>query len=356
MTRSGPLSRLARRSVAAALYFSGTVRVLRRRRAGQPGALILRYHSIGGGPGLRDPLVVSERRFASHVRYLRRAHPVVPLDDVVSRLDLGQPLPPGAVAVTFDDGYRDNHDIALPILRRYECPATVFVVVESVQTGEPPWPQRLWGLLRAVETPGLRVAWASRRTGRRLVRRFDLRTADARTQTYRAIKAVAAELDGDDRAELFDRITRATGRDGHGGADGGPAMLDWDQVRALARQDVTIGSHTMTHPRVSLLDTARAEHELLESRVALESTLGVGISLFAYPFGTSIDFDPETRHAVVKAGYRGACTTIEGRVGPEADPLALPRLKARDEPVWMFAMRLLAAQRSSRLLAWITGP
>jgi peptidoglycan/xylan/chitin deacetylase (PgdA/CDA1 family) len=342
--------------MAAALYFSGAVWMLRRLRASQPGVLILRYHSIGGGAGLRDPLVVSERHFASHVRYLRRAHPIVPLEDVVSRLDLGQPLPRGAVAVTFDDGYRDNHDIALPILRHYQCPATVFVVVQSIETGEPPWPQRLWGLLRAVEAAELPVAWESQRTGRRLVRRFDLRTADARTTAYRAIKGLAAELDGDDRTDLLDRIAQVTSDDGRARSGAGPAMLDWDQVRALARHDITIGSHTMTHPRVSVLDVARAEHELLESRVALESTLGVGISLFAYPFGTPLDFDTETRHAIVKAGYRGACTTIEGLVGPDVDPLALPRLKARDEPVWMFAVRLLAAQRSSPLLAWITGP
>jgi hypothetical protein len=74
MTPSGPLFRLARRSMAAALHFSGAVRMLRRLRAGPPGVLILRYHSIDGGPGLRDSLVVSERHFASHVRYLRRAY------------------------------------------------------------------------------------------------------------------------------------------------------------------------------------------------------------------------------------------------------------------------------------------
>jgi hypothetical protein len=57
----------------------------------------------------------------------------------------------------------------------------------------------------------------------------------------------------------------------------------------------------------------------------------------------------------MKAGYRAACTTIEGRAGPNADPLALPRLKARDEPGWMFAVRLLAAERESRLLSWIVS-
>jgi peptidoglycan/xylan/chitin deacetylase (PgdA/CDA1 family) len=352
MTRPPRVSRLVQQLLAAALYFSGVVALFRRFGVRPPGLLILRYHSIGGAPCLRDPLVVSPRHFAGHVRYLHRTHAIVSMKDVIAFIGVGQPLPRGSVALTFDDGYRDNHDIALPILRHYCCPATVFVVVESARTGEPPWPQRLWESLRSASVPELRVAWEGARSGRRLDGRFDLRTPETRNATYRTIKLWAAELDDDDRAALLGWIAAANGKNGHA-RDSSSAMLDWDQVRGLARSDITIGSHTMTHPRVSSLDPERAAYELLQSRVTLESILGSEVSLFAYPFGTALDFDTATRQAVLKAGYRAACTTLEGRVGPDADLLALPRLKVRDEPVWMFAVRLLAAERRSGLLNWI---
>ena len=189
MTRPPRVSRLVQQLLAAALYFSGVVALFRSLGVRPPGLLILRYHSIGGAPCLRDPLVVSPRHFAGHVRYLHRTHAIVSMKDVIAFIEVGQPLPRGSMTPTYDDGYRDNHDIALPILRHYRCPATVFVVVGvAARTGEPPGPSRYWESLRSASVPELRVAWEGARSGRRLDGRFDLRTPETRNATYRTIK------------------------------------------------------------------------------------------------------------------------------------------------------------------------
>jgi peptidoglycan/xylan/chitin deacetylase (PgdA/CDA1 family) len=130
-------------------------------------------------------------------------------------------------------------------------------------------------------------------------------------------------------------------------------MLRWTHVRDLDRRGITIGSHTLTHPMLSALDHAQVERELVDSRARLEAVLGHPVRLFAYPFGKGTDFTEHVKRAVQKAGYAAACTTIDGGAGLEPDPFELRRVKIGNEPVWVFATRLLAAERGSRLLAWI---
>lgn len=85
---------------------------------------------------------------------------------------------------------------------------------------------------------------------------------------------------------------------------------------------IAIGSHTLTHPKLAILPCAEAEREIRESRRVLQDILGAPPTLFAYPYG---NFSEETVHLVGDAGFGGAVTVREGTVGPDADPLRLPR-------------------------------
>jgi peptidoglycan/xylan/chitin deacetylase (PgdA/CDA1 family) len=121
----------------------------------------------------------------------------------------------------------------------------------------------------------------------------------------------------------------------------GIPALTWGQLREMLRGPVSVGSHTLSHPRLTRLSAAACGEELLRSRERIEAETGVLTDLFCYPHG---DLDPEVRQAVGRAGYRVACATTPGAVGPTSDPLALPRtFVARDDTLTDFARKLSGA-------------
>lgn len=109
----------------------------------------------------------------------------------------------------------------------------------------------------------------------------------------------------------------------HPGALGQPERLRWDEVRALDRAGMEIGSHTLTHPHLRALAHAELSHEVLESRVELETFLGHRVTSFAYPFG---EHDDRVVEVVRASGYRTAVTVSTGVVHRDDDRLLLDRI------------------------------
>ena len=96
---------------------------------------VLLYHRVNDLS--QDNLTTSTRRFAEHLSILRRHYPVLSLSDALEAMRAGRYLGPNVVAITFDDGYADNHDSAAPILERFGLPASFFVTVGHVNTSRP---------------------------------------------------------------------------------------------------------------------------------------------------------------------------------------------------------------------------
>lgn len=110
-------------------------------------AVIVTFHRVHDGAGA-DPLTVGVRMFEQYCRFFQRHFRVVPLRELVARLESGR-TPHHELAITFDDGYRDNFENALPVLERLSLPATFFVVSQWVGTDVVPW----WDSRRGVRHP-----------------------------------------------------------------------------------------------------------------------------------------------------------------------------------------------------------
>ena len=342
---------LARRSLATALYWSGALAFWRRRRRPRNSAIVLMYHSIGGA-GLSPDIVVSQEHFRRHIEYLRRHYCLLSLDHVVGLLEGGRQVPRHAVVVTLDDGYRDNYEKALPILKRYRCPATLFIAVESVMTGRVPWSQTLWRWLQSTRELDLRISWGggNETTTEKVL---SLRTEQDRAEARIWLRAFAGGLGREERQDFLKAVAQRLACSVEPDTDRSPAMLTWDQLREMAQGGITIGSHTVTHPRLSGLDSGTVRQELVESRSTLERELSADVRLFAYPFGGWQDFNEDTKAAVGEAGYRAACAAVVGNGGSSVDLRALHRLYVPDEPVCIFALRLLALENDSRFIPWM---
>jgi peptidoglycan/xylan/chitin deacetylase (PgdA/CDA1 family) len=269
----------------------------------EPQAAILVYHRVSNAE--RSPLFVAPWRFRQQMNYLRLHHRVVPLADLVATLGRGEPLTAPTVAITFDDGYRDNLTEAAPILRDFALPATLFLATDPQERGEPFW----WDIL---ELAGL--ADPETLTGLK-TRPYD--------EFRLAIDLARANL----AAEAIEQTVRHR-------------YLSWDEVRQWTALGHSVGAHTATHPILSRVPAERVRAELRASRAAIERQIGHTVDLFAYPHGRAIDYTDETARIVAEEGFQAACTTIEGLNDATSDPFALHRFCVRDEPLPLFALRL----------------
>jgi peptidoglycan/xylan/chitin deacetylase (PgdA/CDA1 family) len=330
----------ARRRAIRAGYYSGLLhawRLLRRRRASR-GLLILMYHSIGRSDLLRPGLCVSEKNFARQLNYLTRHFKILPLESAVATMRRGEPLPDNAVALTFDDGFRDNYATAFPLLKKYCCPATLFVATDPIAHERALWPNRLFIWFSKTKTKQIEFSCGESRAIRPAV--FDLGTGKQRRIALDAVEAALCRMTPPERERKMREVAEKLGFAPDAGPSDFPPMLTWEQLREMAVGGVTIGSHTLTHAALPALSRAEALRELAQSKALLESQLGRPVKLFAYPFGGLEHFNAEIQNLAGEAQYEAACTTIQGINRSGTNPLALLRVGVQDDPPAVFAFKL----------------
>jgi peptidoglycan/xylan/chitin deacetylase (PgdA/CDA1 family) len=262
---------------------------------------VLCYHNVNStwcfpaGPG------AGVRGLESQLRMLRRLFHVLPLEDAVARLTQGRPLPRRAAAITFDDGYRDNLELAVPMLERLGLPATFFLVPGLLSNDSIPWWEVLCWALQEATTP--RVQWED--AG------WDLDTPATRRK---AIDELQRRLKRLDRASRDAAVAEVTAQAAPAGSapSAQDMFLDWDESAELLRRGFSVGSHTCSHAILSGETPDEQRRDLIDSRRQLSEKLAIGVDLLAYPNGTPADYDDHTLDAARSAGYRAALTTREG--------------------------------------------
>jgi peptidoglycan/xylan/chitin deacetylase (PgdA/CDA1 family) len=281
-----------------------------------------------------DPLRPDEPtvdEFDWQMRLLREHFNPLPLAVGVERLQAGD-LPANAICVTFDDGYSDNEAYAMPILRKYGVPATVFVSTGFLNGGRM-WNDTIIEMLRHHDQPELDL------------REIGLGCYRVSSNALRlgAIASIIQEirhLDPAVRSNLAAEIEK------RGRNLPNDLMMTDDQVRNLPRNDISIGAHTVTHPILASIGIEAARQEILDSKTYLESLVQLPVDIFAYPNGRpEIDYRVEHRELVSELGFKIAVSTHWGVGIPQSDRLQLPRFTPWDRQEMKFAVRLLASYR-----------
>jgi peptidoglycan/xylan/chitin deacetylase (PgdA/CDA1 family) len=313
-----------------------------RRSAARPGSghgfHVLCYHRIGEDRGpffAGAPLAAFER----HCAFLARHYRVRPLAELAARSRNGESVG-DAVAITFDDGYRDNLQVALPVLERYGLPATIFLATGAIGTDEPLWHDRVAWVLERTERRNLELEAGGKRWPLRLETRAD-RLA-ALPEACEALKAVPDR----EKHEAIEAFRRAAGiADYRGLADD---MLRWDDVRAMTGRGITFGAHTVNHPILTQVPLDEARREITESKRRIEAETGRPCETFAYPNGTAADFSPAIEALVEETGFVcGASRGFEANP-PGGNPYDLRRWTPPDEPIPALALRMAWSARAVR--------
>jgi len=294
----------------------------------EPSARILYFHRVNDEG---DPFIgsISGALFEQQMKYVARYYRVVTLAEVTKRLTQGGPPEP-VVAITFDDGYKDNYLNAFPILQRYGLPATIFLTTGSVDSRERLWFERL--------------SLAAKKTLLTFLdleidhpRRIWLRTPAERLRAKDQIIALVRTLpDAERRKWVEDIVTQLGGA----GGDTEDTMLTWEQIRYMKRHGIDFGGHTVTHPFVSRLTAEQGAWEVSECKRRIEAELQGPVEHFAYPNGREGDFETWNKELLRSAGYRAAVSTLWGVNYPSTDPMELRRGQPWEERPAVFAAKL----------------
>ncbi|MBT8444161.1 MAG: polysaccharide deacetylase family protein [Gammaproteobacteria bacterium] len=276
--------------------------------------VILAYHRVVPEPDALGFSQIDARTFDSQMRVLRRFFTVLPLAEAVTRMRGGE-LPPRSVVLTFDDGYADNLHVALPILKKYGFPATVFVATGYMNGGRM-WNDTIIEAFRRTRAGHVDLDFLS-------LERLRLEnSADRRVAIMRVIRELKYR-------SVVERLQKAGEVAAALGAAALPTdlMLTDDKLRALQASGVEIGGHTVTHPILSELSAAEAAEEISGGRKALQQLLDAPVRSFAYPNGKpAVDYRPKDVAAVRDAGFEIAVSTAWGAVRSSDDALQLPRI------------------------------
>lgn len=303
----------------------GLLRVLS--PGGRRGLSILIYHRV---LPQKDPLLpdeVDREEFSQQMALLRSRFNVLPLLEATRLMREGR-LPPRAACITFDDGYADNAEVALPVLQQHGLHATFFVASGFLNGG------RMWNDT-VIET--VRLAEGAYLDASALgLGRHALHSLADRRQALGALIGQLKYRDMDERLELVQKLAALSGRQLRD-----DLMMDTGQLRKLHAAGMHIGAHTVHHPILARLPAERARGEIEAGKQALESLLGAPVALFAYPNGKpGADYDAAHVDIVRELGFEAAVSTASGAARRNQDLFQLPRFTPWDRSAFRFVLRL----------------
>jgi len=226
------------------------------------------------------------------------------------------------LALTMDDGYRDNLDALLPILQREGATATVYLESRPLDGQSLNWTHMYFWLLARIEHAELVRRYAASSADPRAVARLEEELAKGDALTYRLKKVLKYEADQADCERTLRDLLEAEGGDVAELCRG--LYLSWEDASRLAEAGVELGGHTVHHYVLSGLDREGQAEEVAAGKRALEERLGPMVS-FAYPFGRRWDWNDDSRDAVRGAGFATATTTHAGTNTRGSDPTRLAR-------------------------------
>jgi peptidoglycan/xylan/chitin deacetylase (PgdA/CDA1 family) len=305
-----------------ALYLSGATRLLRSIFGGA-GTIFMLHHVRPARSDAFQPnrhLEITPeflRLTLAHIRELEVD--IVSLDEMHRRLSSGD-LSRRFACLTFDDGYRDNRDHALPVMREFGAPFAVYVAGDFAGGHG-----RLWwvALERVVANSDVVIApIAGEET------RIDASTPQAKTEAFAKLHDWLRGMPTDhELATAMSDLCRRHQVDETAIAPG--LCMSWDELKSFAADPlVTIGAHTMSHCNLAHATAENAEREMAMSRAVIQTRLGLPADHLAYPYGDRLAAAARDFAIAAKVGFKTAVTTRPGMIFPEnaAHMTALPRL------------------------------
>ncbi len=272
-------------------------------RLQDPVGLILAYHGVTDeqngafrGPFGED---VSRKNFREQMLFLKKNFSVCSLEIFLSKIEKKKTLKKPLAAVTFDDGYKNLIDLALPVLEEHEIPATVFLSTAAVERSWIPFQFQLYGSLKIRDDFSIQLKGKTVQIGV---------NADSKKKAYYRIKDLTRGFDKTKLARVINEINPDNSREKFK-----EKFLSWEDVKFLSEHPlVTAGSHGHNHLHLNQVTGETAQRDIKISRNLIRKHTGSDVIFFAYPYG---DYSMSLNKYIMSEGFSHAFTTKNEGVG-----------------------------------------
>jgi peptidoglycan/xylan/chitin deacetylase (PgdA/CDA1 family) len=291
---------------------------------------ILGYHRVQdkiNSEEYSSGLSVETSAFDQQILHVNNKHTVVSLSDLFHKLSQKDKSFKNLASITFDDGYKDNITNALPILEKYNCPATIFICKDFVTGKLVPWWYEIEAYAKIVHQ--LTIIWP----GRNIPKTYYTNSQDTITSSLWEIDLIMRSLNHKEQQIVLNFLRKEFISEGNTDfrknfSDLNLFMNENDLVQLSKHPLITIGAHTLTHPNLRNVSDSTLIEELSLSKKWLEEITGKSVDYFAYPFGGEKEVGKRETLATKECGFKAGFVTSYGHIPKTKDInfFALPRV------------------------------
>ena len=295
-------------------------------------AVILMYHRVltpheMHRSGSHPAMIVESRTFAEQMAVIKQRFKVLSIEEFTAMMEQKIPFEDSSCLITFDDGWRDNFTNALPILRRHQLPAVVFLPVNFIGQNRLFWQEDLVHLLVLAVLAGRKEAARKARLCQvldpvGLGQLFDIGGADPRPHAIEAISRNRAGWTPSLIETILRELRSELGVE-NGDVEGIDSFLSWEQIAEMAQQEVTFGGHGAEHHLLSEIPVNAAREDIQVSKEVIDRRCKAASHTFSYPRGYR---SSQVIELVKAAGFRLGFIANGGRVRSDDDPFTLRRI------------------------------
>jgi peptidoglycan/xylan/chitin deacetylase (PgdA/CDA1 family) len=280
------------------------------------------------GAHLPPEMSITESKLDAFIAWFGARYDVVTVGAGVERLD-GGARGRSMLALSFDDGYRDNARVLGPLLARRNATATVFLETRPLDERRVNWSHKYFWILARTSPSDLMERWEKHARDLDLFHTLNQIAAEGRLEpVYHLKRVLKYDADPAERDRVLDAVFADLGGDERALAD--ELYMTWDEARELQQLGVELGGHTISHHILSKLTPEQQQREIAGGAEAMRRELGRAIPTFAYPWGRRWDFDAHSVAAAKASGFRCAVTMHAGTNRPKSERFALARVAIDD--------------------------
>jgi len=284
------------------LYYTGINSLVRRLYRSKPRIIML--HQIYTSS--EDPACFTTEKFETLVKYIKANYQPMTVFDLISFKQTNGFYPENAIAITFDDGFKSFYDLAWPILYENGVPSSIFVCPTLIDNNSWIWPDCITYLYHEG---------------------YHAHCEKNLNQLLRELK----KLPSSERNERIKAASRVCNVPIPSVVPEKNRLMSWDMLKELRQSPlVEVGTHTLTHPILSMEDTEISWKEISGSKQRLEDVLGITVHTFCYPNGHPDDYRSEHLEMLHRADYLCALASHFGYLSDNSDLMSLPRISTGD--------------------------
>ena len=275
---------------------------------------ILPLHMITDKPNGFYP-EISVRLFEKQIAYLVKNYNIISMDEIVEKVQKRKSLR-RLVAITFDDGFKDNYEKAYPILKKYSVPATIFLTTGYIESRTIPWFIKLRYMFMKTNKTKLNLT-----INKKII--IPMKTKEEKFTASEKVMVYLKDCPNDQKIYLLDRIGMELAVNEF--KELSDLMLTWNEIKEMSENGISFGAHTVNHPVLTKIPQHTIKEEILQSKQTIEEKIGKPVTGFAYPFGNEGQYNSYIFKILQKLQFKFALTSTMGTNSYHSEIFALNR-------------------------------